>query len=86
MRYEALQVDLNNNDCDGFSVGVLSKFSQPTPSIKTASMKEKARWIMVTENSLIETEDPTCRVRPLPSSSGAEVKDVKRKLPILVWH
>lgn len=42
MRYEALQVDLKNNDRDGSSsMGVLSKFSQPTPSIKTASIKEK---------------------------------------------
>lgn len=42
MRYEALQVDLKNNDHNGpFSVEELSKFSQPTPSIKTASMKKK---------------------------------------------
>lgn len=42
MRYEALQVDLKSNDHDGsYCMEVLSKLSQPTPSIKTASMKKK---------------------------------------------
>ena len=85
-RYEALQVEPNNNKDDGSSsLEVLPRLSRPKPCIKTASIKKK---IVIGDSLLKGTEGPIWRPDPLLREvcylPGAWVKDVKRKLPTLV--
>ena len=65
-RYEALQVELNNNGDDGSSsLEVSPRLSRPTPCVKTASIKKKRRVIAIRDSLLKGTEGPICRRDPL---------------------
>ncbi|KAK4818826.1 LOW QUALITY PROTEIN: hypothetical protein QYF61_019863 [Mycteria americana] len=65
-RYEALQVEPNNNEDDGSSsLEVLPRLSRTTPCIKTASIKKKRRVIVIGDSLLKGTQGPTCRPDPL---------------------
>ena len=68
---------------------VLPKSDQSSPSIKTSSTRKK-QWVLVIGDSLLkEAERPICRPNPLHKEVccllGAQVKDVRKKLPSLVW-
>ena len=68
---------------------MLPKSDQSSPSIKTSSTRKK-QWVLVIGDSLLkEAERPICRPNPLHKEVccllGAQVKDVRKKLPSLVW-
>ena len=58
--------------------------------VKTTSVKKEKRWVIFIGDCLLRgTEGPICRPDPLLREvcclRGAQVKDVTRKLPTLVW-
>ena len=89
-RYSALQGQLDNGGNDGFpQLVVLPKSNQTSLSIKT-SLAKKKRWGIVIGDSLLKgAEGPICRPDPLHREvcylPGAWVKDIRKKLPSLVW-
>ena len=89
-RYKALQVEPNNNEDDAScSLKVSPRLRQAKPCVKTASIKKK-RWVTVIGDSLLRgREGPIYTPDLLPREvcwlAGAQVEDVKRKLPTLVW-
>ena len=68
---------------------MLPKSDQSSPSIKTSSARKKRRVIGAGDSLLNGAEGPICRPNPLHREvcclPGAQVKDVRKKLPSLVW-
>lgn len=65
-RYEALQVELNDNeDNSSSSIEVLLRLSQPMPRIKTASIKKSKQVVVIGDSLMKGTEGPICRADPL---------------------
>jgi len=68
---------------------VLPKPNQTSLSIKISSARKKQRVIVIGDSLLKGAEGPICRPDPLHREVccvlGARVKDVRKKLPSLVW-
>ena len=89
-RYEGLEPEGRANDkADEGPCTGLPRARQSAPHITTASMKEKRRVIVIGDSFLRGTEGPMCRPDPSHREvcclTGAQVRDIARKLPGLVW-
>ena len=89
-RYTALHGQLENGLGNGSSYLEASpKSNQTTHCIKMSSVKNKRRAIVIGYSLLKGAEGPICRPDPLDREvcclPVAQVKDVRKKLPSLVW-
>lgn len=88
-RHKALQVELNDNEDNGLSI--LEVLGQPTSCTKATSAKgKKPKQVSEMGDCLLEgAEEPMCRwdpfLREVCCLPWAWIKDVKRKLHLLVW-